>query len=99
MKLSKLPELPLDERVRRAYRVLCHPTTPQDRGYQAWFRDQLRELGDIEVAPSTLHRWLRDRVPYNRLVAVDDVMRALEVTYQAVLRQKLIDAIKAGDHE
>jgi hypothetical protein len=56
-------------------------------------------LGDIEVAPSTLHRWLRDRVPYNRLVAVDDVMRALEVTAKVVKRRAIIDAIKAGDHE
>ena len=99
MRLNQLPELPLDKRVRRAYRVLCPPTTPQDRGYQAWFRTELRELGDIEVAPSTLHRWLRDRVPFDRLVAVDDVMRLLEVSSQAVRRQKLIDAIKAGDHE
>lgn len=65
------------ERVERVYRAL-HPYRPSGRGSASWFRRELHDRAEIDVSAVTIHRWLIDGVPVDRLPIVEDVLAALE---------------------
>lgn len=75
------------ERVRNAYRH-TRPWKRNDHGVNEWFRRELANR-DIEVSKETVSRWMRDRVPVDRLVEVDEVVQQLE----AEARTRLQDAL------
>jgi len=74
------------DRVEAAYKVL-HPNRPSTRGFAQWFRRELSNRGEVDVTATTIHKWLTNGIPVDRLVVVDQVVRSLEADARDALQR------------
>lgn len=79
-------ERPTADRVEAVYAVL-HPHKPNTRGSAAWFRRELSNRVEVDVTPTTIHKWFTNGVPVDRLQAVDEVLTQLEAEANTKLDQ------------